>query len=608
MDLGTADKLTGIYEKLNSEKHSSFYWPNLELEKELRDIAYNLETPEEIRCPVLLELDILHLQMSIDGIDDFDIALLPFSTRNHNYLDYFEKRINQVTNPFLLSRYYHILWLEKKHNDFAIKAINNYFKAKDVVTKQKNKEWALDLLECLKRSFLIRKRIKNEADKFNIEQEIISTILNYLSNDWGLCICTRLLDVIRTSHRYFKEIINIDFLNSINQYAKEMMSKEQSFQSIIILTSIIKIAEKMNYDTTVMYENLGEANEARITELNKSFGCITFCLEAIRIYSKLKNKQKVEELKQQYEEITRGMKFGVIQTPVDIEPFINETQLEIAQLQKFSSDELIQFFIYDKRFIPNVDLIISQVRNKKDKGLLSILGGNFSIFDQRGNLVKVCSTDEEKEWNKIMHTYRLAMYFRTIELNLVLEALLTTNKISFKNISDYMMNNTWLSHTFENKHEITYAYFNIINTLLAEYFNILDRHLSFKELKHIDFVMFIDSMTLKFEGLIRELFTLKNYPTIVPNNEAGTAQEKDLNGLLHDEHIKTFLDEDELLFYKYLFTEQEGVNLRNRIAHSLFFEQEYDMGLAHLIFLALLRLFKFNIEFDFPKEEGNSLT
>jgi len=395
---------------------------------------------------------------------------------------------------------------------------------------------------------------------------------------------------------HYRQTLNIDFLNKINQYAKEMINKDQSFQAKRILKSIIKIAEKMNYDTTSMYENLGAANEAQIIGLNKSFGCATPCLEAIRIYSKLENKQKVEELKQQYEEITRDMNFGVIQTSVDIEPFLNETQLEIAKFHELSTDECIQFLIYDKMFIPNVDFITSQARSTKDKGFLSSLVGYYNIFDQRGNLVKICRTDGEKKWNEIIRTYRFDMYFKTIKLNLVLEDLITTNKISYKDISKYIMNNTWLSNTIKNKYEMEYTYSNMINILLAEYFKIFDKHLSFIELKHTDFFMLIDSMTLKLEGLIRELFTLKNYPTIVPNNEEGTAKEKDLNGLLHDENIKTFLDDDELMFYKYLFIEQEGVNLRNRIAHSLFFEQEYDMGLTHLIVLALLRLFKFNIE------------
>jgi hypothetical protein len=315
----------------------------------------------------------------------------------------------------------------------------------------------------------------------------------------------------------------------------------------------------------------------------------------------LKNNQKVEELKKLYEEITSKMRFGTVKTDVNIESLIKDTQEEIAQLQEFSTNELINFLIYDKLFIPNENIIVSEITKKNREGFLtSLLGSVYDIFDQRGNLVKICSTEEEKNWNKIMHAYRFFMQFIDIKLNLILESLVTTRKITFKDISGYMMNNTWLSHNFKisfaNGQEITYSYSNIMNTLLAEYFNIFDKHLTFEKLSHADFIMFIDSITLKIEGLIRELFSLKKYPTIVQNYNTGTVQEKDLNALLYDEHIKTFLDADELLFYKYLFIEQEGLNLRNRIAHSLFFEQEYDMGLAHLLFIALLRLFKFNIK------------
>ena len=603
MILSESSELTEIYIYLNSEKHSSFYWPNLELEKKLRDFAYDLENDEKLRNYILLEYDILHLQMAPDNLSDFDIDSLLFSNITINYTEYFEERIKQVANPFLLARYNHILWLSKKNNNFAIEAITNYMAVKKIVIKQENKNWALDLLECLIRSFLIKRKVKDKAAAFDIEQEILSTIPKYLNSEWGLCICMRLLNVIHSFHKIFKGILRNDLLYDINQYATSLINKGESFNAMRVLKSIIEIADKMNYDTTAMYENLATANESYIKESNKSFAGVNFCLEAIRIYTKLKNNQKVEELKKIYEEITSKMRFGAVKTNLNIESLIKDTREEIAQLQEFSAIELIDFFVYDKLLIPSEKLIIAQIDKGKDEGfLMSLLGGNYNIFDQRGNLVKICSTDEEKKWNKIMHTYRFFMEFYNIKLDLVLEALITTGKITFKDISWYMMNNTWLTHnfmiSFTNGQEIIYTYSNILNTLLAEYFNLFNKYLAYEKLTHSDFIMLIDSLTLKIEGMIRELFTLKKYPTIIQNYNTNTVQEKDLNALLRDSHVKTFLDVDELLFYRYLFTEQEGLNLRNRIAHSLFFEQEYDMGLANLLFIALLRLFKFEIKSD----------
>lgn len=269
-------------------------------------------------------------------------------------------------------------------------------------------------------------------------------------------------------------------------------------------------------------------------------------------------------------------------------------------MQKYSTEEVIQFLINDKLLIPKKEFITSQAKENKKQGLFYMLTGNINIFDQRGNLVKIYSTDEEKEWREIMQMYRFSMQFKSIKINMILESLITKRKISLETIHKYMKENTWISHTFAfslaNSQSITYTFYNIIYILLKEYFHLFEKQLKHNNLTSLDVFMFIDSLTLKFEGLIRELFSINNYPTFILNNDTGTAFEKDLNALLHDENIKNFLDEDELLFYKYLFIEQEGINLRNRIAHSLFFEQEYDMGLANLLFIALLRLFKFIIE------------
>jgi len=260
----------------------------------------------------------------------------------------------------------------------------------------------------------------------------------------------------------------------------------------------------------------------------------------------------------------------------------------------------MQFLIYDKLFIPSKDFILSQAREKKEGFLSSFFNGNYDIYDQRGNLVKICSTEEDKIWYKAIQMYNWAMQFKVVSLNLTLKELIMAEKISFDEIYNDMINNTWLSRIFKysinNGQETKYTYSNILHTLFKEYFRIFNEYLSLKTLPCTEFMMFIDSASLKIEGLIRELFTLNNYPTIIFDNNTGTTQEKDLNALLHDEKINTFLDEDEVLFFKYLFVEQGGLNLRNRIAHSLLLEQEYNMGFANMIFLALLRLFKFSIK------------
>jgi hypothetical protein len=600
MQSNTSNKLVEFYEIIENEKFSSFYKLNLETRQILREIVNNPENSAEIRNAALLENYALEFQLPVDDLNEHSIKSLPFYDIDRNFTEYFENRLKQVSNPFLLARYYHILWLENKHNNNALGAIKYYFEAKEMVIKQKinNKDWSFDLLECLKRSFIIKRNIKNEADYFNIEQEIVSTISIFIEDEWGFNLCFRLLNIILLSHRYFKDILNEDLFTKLTQYANKLIVKNESFHAIRLLELIIKISEKMNYNTINLYENLGAANEARINEFNKSNGSMTYCIEAIKIYSKLKNYSKVEELKKIYEEISSNMRFGVVKTEIDTKPIIDAVKSQIAILQKLPTNDSIQFFIYDKMFIPSKDMLVSEIKKEKEGFLTSLVGGNYSIFDQRGNIVKNCSTDEEKNWYKIIRGYGWMMNINSISINLTIKELIKMEKITLEAIYNYMMNNTWLSLIFNfsdnGGNKISYTHSNILHTLLSEYFRIFYKYLSSEKLFCTDFLMFIDSMTIKIEGLIRELFTINKYPTITTNNDAGTAHEKDLNALLYDEHIKAFLDEDELLFYKYLFIEQGGLNLRNRVAHSLLLEQEYNIEYANLLFLALLRLFKFN--------------
>ena len=594
------NKLIDIYNKLDDVEFSSFYKANLELKKELRDISNNPDISNDVRKAASLEHGILLFQLPIDSLNDFNLEPLPFYDIDNNYIEYFENRIKQAKNPFPLARYYNLLWLATKHNNYAIKAIENYFIAKDIAIRKRetNKEWTFDLIECLKRSFFIKRKTKIEINNINIEKAIISSISEFLDAGWGFNICKRLLDIILSSWNSFKEFLSYDFLNTINLFVKVKLKKE-AFKAIIILELIIKISEKMNYDTKNMYENLGAAYEERINDFNKSNGSIVFCIEAINIYSKLKKFDKVEELKKLYEDISENMKFGMVKSEMDIEPLVAETKLRAAKLLELPVNDVIQFLACDKMFFPPMDIIMSEINNE-EKGLLSFLGGNYNIFDLRGNLVKTYSTEEEKEWFKIMQLYDWLMQMHTISLNITLNEFISAKKITSNDIYSYMMNNTWLSEKFKIPNnmdkEIYYTYSNILHTLIKEYFRLANNSISSERVTHSDYSMFIDSATLKIEGILRELFTLHKFPTIIHDSNTGTVREKDLNALLYDENIKAIFDDDELMFFKYLFIEQKGLNLRNRLAHSLLLEQEYDIEKATLLFFALLRFFKFQLK------------
>jgi hypothetical protein len=102
---------------------------------------------------------------------------------------------------------------------------------------------------------------------------------------------------------------------------------------------------------------------------------------------------------------------------------------------------------------------------------------------------------------------------------------------------------------------------------------------------------------LKLEGLLRDLCEFKNIKTfnfINDKSDRKIAREKDINMLLHEGGIKKLINEDDLLFLKYLLVEKGGKNLRHKIAHSLIKYDEYNFNTMNLLILALLKLGKYD--------------
>ena len=69
-----------------------------------------------------------------------------------------------------------------------------------------------------------------------------------------------------------------------------------------------------------------------------------------------------------------------------------------------------------------------------------------------------------------------------------------------------------------------------------------------------------------------------------------------LEGLLDSKEIKSTLGEDIQIYYKNLFTDQNGWNLRNRLSHGLLFSDDFNSTVADRIFHAFMLLSQLKFE------------
>ena len=66
--------------------------------------------------------------------------------------------------------------------------------------------------------------------------------------------------------------------------------------------------------------------------------------------------------------------------------------------------------------------------------------------------------------------------------------------------------------------------------------------------------------------------------------------------LLALEAIQKYFDENDLLFFRYLFVAKEGMNLRNNVAHSFYRFDNYNFHMMHLLICAFLRIGKYKVK------------
>lgn len=66
--------------------------------------------------------------------------------------------------------------------------------------------------------------------------------------------------------------------------------------------------------------------------------------------------------------------------------------------------------------------------------------------------------------------------------------------------------------------------------------------------------------------------------------------------ILENEVILKYFNEDDRLFFEYVFSDKGGLNLRNDIAHCFYNENQYGPSNMLLLIAVLLRLAKYDIK------------
>jgi len=116
----------------------------------------------------------------------------------------------------------------------------------------------------------------------------------------------------------------------------------------------------------------------------------------------------------------------------------------------------------------------------------------------------------------------------------------------------------------------------------------------------LNWILCIDSMTLKFEGALRSFIKLQGSSTLTTKQKKRSKtndtdiREQTLDELINSKIIKSNFSDNEIALFKMVFTEN-GANIRNNVAHGFYHYENYSFSKALKVFLCIMRLGKYKM-------------
>jgi hypothetical protein len=603
--------INDIYDFLNNTDASFKYITELtEPIKKLRDELANAQQEEEAqKCQ--WEIDFMNFTISDNELhpifsttnDKGEIYKYPdLALFNDATFEYLLKRVDDVKSTFLKKHYSHLLWLSPKRNiKYAHSAIENYFKLIEFYKKQDIENpkdfWGLKVREAHRNIFILSTSIKYKIEE--VKKMIINTVINFnKSSSSAFVMRLDLIELMLDNKKIFakEDFTGVDSL--CDDFAKSLEITNPHL-SIDFYNLIIKINNKLGSNSTSQSNRIAELYEKMSydREDETNLAAIAFCEKALNIYKELKNDVKVDEMTLRYKTLKEGMQLNEIGKSFDYSEVFKTLKQQADIITEQPSSEIILTLMSDKNIIPDLEYLKQHADENKNSFLYVV---PTQIIDRNGHTSQHFTTEDERYEHEILNSMNdTLILMRNHFIREIFFQAIKKNKLSANSILLYLNQKSWYGKNLtksENGKEYSFNWLNLLAPSLHEYFRQIE-HLFNVPQNYPNLVLAIDSLVLKFEGLIRDLCELIGVTTFFFTNDndgRSIAREKDINVLIREAKLVEMLIPDDLFFLKFILVEKAGCNLRNSIAHSLMKYEGYTIEYMHLLIIGLLKLGKYD--------------
>lgn len=463
-------------------------------------------------------------------------------------LKYWGTRLSESINPILKARYSGLLIDFSPLSNGAVR--NMHLQSLLEVVNGHYPKHAINAVNKLRRALQIATTSKDSDSIIAVKNCIQAFDVNYAKDNdvgvWGRCF----LIVFENANCFSLEEQN-SYVNRIEQRISRLYEKpidgdgDNRFNAFAISEGVEMLAKF--YHKQQDNENLNRILKIMDAAFHKEFPKLSGLQKygiLDRLYRTYRNYHlftEVEIVLKELQEVSKGVseEMSKIEIPYDIPKKQLETYVKGMTFGSF--DDVMGRFIF--QYIPNkIEYKAQLLEIRKNAPLFSAFPT--SIFDYKGRPLSVIGSFENDLEGNLVRQVAQGLSISHIFLHSVIEKLIKDKVFTVQTIMEFVANSPF----FEKDR------LQIIEQGIVAFFN-------------QDFVVSVHLLIPQIENAIRNIIEASGVSTIKPQKNNRGYQLKILDELLRD---SDFVFEEDLSYYfRVLFTDQRGWNLRNSTSHGL---------------------------------------
>lgn len=518
-----------------------------------------------------------------------------FDKFTNTEIAYLQERVNSVTNVWIKSRYSHVLWNITKNNQYAKIAIDSYLKSIDDLANNSGTDRFYKIpsfVECL---LFIGEKSKQEVEI--IKEKVINILKSSILPNY---VKSHVLEIaIDNSLIKAKELeFTLDYIDDWI----EISSEGSFFSNQSILNTAIQLSEKVKKSPKVYYKLLAENQDLIINQHPDEKDFIRYISfgEKAKYYKKAGELEKYEECLKEYTRLKNTFELGHFESklPAKVTQLLNDYLNQKAELiLKMPIEGILTYFSSGEDLLIREEVLGKMTEDGFNNSLHHLC--SVSTFDINSNHKH--TTDKEAKENERFRNYTI--HFNLFFFPLIIKVFafgMLKGKIGYHSVFNFMQANSWYGQKFprgisERDIDEKSNWLSLLAPGLHDYFSQIEWAVMMAKENLQNYVLCVDSLTVKFEGALRDFIRLQGGTTTI--EKRGELQEQVLEELLQNKIITELFSKEDISLFTYVFT-KKGWNIRNNIAHCFYPYSSYAFDKATLVFICILKLGRYKLTYN----------